>query len=102
MKATVPPILLRKLAALRWRERLLRLLFGMAVVIAVALVALVLACFVDWLYDLWDDTPFGLRTFLLFAQVLVGGLVILLAIVVPQLTRLRNSRLALFVEDKQP
>src|SRR5205807_3381794 len=98
----VPPILLKKLAQLRTRERLLRLALGAARAAALVLLALLLACLVDWTYDLWEDTPLTLRTLLVVAQLALAGLAVLLFVALPQLTRLRDETLALFVEDKQP
>jgi hypothetical protein len=98
----VPPILLKKLAQLRRRERLVRFAWGAARVAAVALVALLVAGLIDWTVDLWDDTPLALRSALVFSQLVLVALAALGFVLVPQLQRLRDRALALFVEDKRP
>ena len=70
----VPPILLAKLAQLRRRERLLRLVWGGARLLRLVLAVLVLACLVDWIFDLWDETPWGLRVFMLRGAGGAGGI----------------------------
>src|SRR5262249_18634159 len=96
------PVLLKKLAKLRRRERSLTLVWGLALVVGIALAALIAACIIDWTVDLWDDTPWTLRLFMLRAQVALLGLTVLLLVVWPQLRRYRNERLALQVEAKRP
>ena len=98
----VPQILTQKLAELRRRERLLHLLWGVARAVSVVLGLLLLACLVDWTYDLWDDTPWGLRRFMSIGLIVVGVLALLIFVVLPQLRRLRDERLALWVEDRWP
>jgi hypothetical protein len=102
MMSTVPPILLQKLAALRRREKLLRLAWGATRVAALALAVLMLACFIDWLVDLWDETPFELRVGLLVGQLALAALLAALLIALPLLRRLRDDALALYVEDRCP
>jgi hypothetical protein len=98
----VPPLLLRKLAQLRRRERLLRFVWGAARVVSLVLVALLLACVIDWTVDLWQDTPYELRVGMLIAQAAVAAVAIFVLIVLPLFKRLRNERLALYVEDRRP
>jgi hypothetical protein len=98
----IPPILLKKLAGLRRRERLLRLVWGMARVTAVVLVALLVACAIDWIVDLFDETPSALRLTLLVGQLVLAGMLVLLQVLLPLLKRLRDDKLALFVEEKRP
>jgi len=97
----VPPILLKKLAQLRRRERLLYLVWGVARLVSLMLVVLVAACLADWLCDLWDETPWALREFMLRGQLVLAGLAALVFVLVPQLRRLRNERLALLVESQR-
>jgi hypothetical protein len=98
----VPPILLSKLAELRRRERLLRFVWGAARVLALMLLALMLACTVDWLFDLWEETPFELRAGMLVGQAFLAAATAVLLIQLPVLVRLRDEALALFVEEKSP
>jgi hypothetical protein len=98
----VPPILLKKLAQLRRRERLLRLVWGVARVLGLAAVALVIACLVDWTVDLWDETPIELREGMAALQIALVMVAAFKLVVLPVFKRLRNRRLALYVEDKRP
>jgi hypothetical protein len=98
----IPPILLKKLAQLRRRERLLRLALGAARVAALLLAVLLAACAVDWLIDLWDETPWALRVGMLVGQLALAAVALALLVLLPLLTRLRDDALALFVEDKCP
>ncbi|HYV35001.1 MAG TPA: hypothetical protein VE988_04800, partial [Gemmataceae bacterium] len=98
----VPPIILDKLAELRRRERLLMFLWGCAWVFSLFIAVLLIACFVDWLVDLWDETPWALREFMLYGQLAMAGLAVLILVLGPQLRRLRDEMLALHVESKRP
>src|SRR2546423_12089353 len=69
----VPSTILRQLARLRWRERLLRFSWGSARWLAVALIVLALACLADWLGDRFTDTPWGLRYAVAGLQILVAA-----------------------------
>src|SRR5580765_6283176 len=97
-----PPILLKKLAQLRRRERLLSAIWGIACFLSLVLTVLLVACFVDWLLDMWDEKPLALRRFMLYGQFVFACLAIVLLVLGPQLRRLRNEMLALFVESKRP
>jgi hypothetical protein len=98
----VPRTILRQLARLRRRERLLGLAWGGARWLAVTVLLLAVACAIDWFIDRRDDTPWALRWGMLLAQIGVAatGAVVLLA--APLLRHLRDSRLALWVESKVP
>jgi hypothetical protein len=98
----IPPIVLKKLGQLRRRERLLRLVWGLACFGSIVVVVFLVACLVDWLYDLWDETPRGLRLFMFRGQLVLAGLIGLLLVLRPQLRRLRREKLALLLEDKLP
>jgi hypothetical protein len=97
----VPPILVEKLGQMRRRERFLYLVWGLARVLSLALFFLLAACLVDWLLDMWDETPRAVREFMLRAQLVLAALAFLLFVFVPQLKRLRNEKLALLVESKR-
>jgi hypothetical protein len=98
----VPPLLLKKLAQLRRRERLLHLAWGLARLVSLVVVVLLAACLADWLVDLWDDTPWSLREAMLGAQVLLAMMACLWFVVIPQFKRMHNRHLALLVESKKP
>ena len=98
----IPRTLGVKLAQLRRRERLLALAWGTARWLAVVLTALLAACFVDWLVDRERDTPWAVRRLLLAAQVMLAAAVGYWFLVRPQLHRLRDDTLALWVEDRHP
>jgi hypothetical protein len=100
--SNIPPILLEKLAELRQREELLGLAWGAARVTALLLLVLLLACAIDWFVDLWDETPFELRTAMFLGQLALASLATGLLILLTFLPRLRDDKLALFVEDKCP
>ncbi len=57
----VPRSLLRQLKRLRRRERLLRLTWAVARCLAVFSVVLAAACLIDFVVDLYRDTPRALR-----------------------------------------
>jgi hypothetical protein len=97
----IPPLLLKKLGQLRRRERLLRVVWGLARLASIVVMVFLVACLVDWLFDLWDETPLGLRLFMARGQLVLAGLVGLMFVVLPQMQRLRNEKLALLVEDKK-
>lgn len=87
---------------LRRRERLLALAWGAARWLAIVLVSLLGACFLDWLIDREIDTPWSVRVLLFAVQI---GLAIAAAwffLVKPQIRRLRDDTLALWVEDRHP
>jgi len=96
----VPPTILSNLSSLRSRERLLTLAWGLACWLALALVLLVLCCFVDWLIDRWQDTPMAVRYGLLGIQAVSAFITAIAFLLVPQIRRLPDALLALWVEDK--
>jgi hypothetical protein len=98
----IPPILLQKLGQLRRRERFLRFAWGAARLLAVLLFALLLACLIDWTVDLWEDTPFALRVIMIAVQGTLAAIGALLLIILPICRRIRNERMALYVEYHQP
>src|SRR4051794_36979553 len=109
----VPPTLLRPLARLRWQERSLSLLWGLARALAVAAVFLAGCCLVDWLVDRFvlDETPPRLQPYLappyltrfLFAgQVVIAALAVTFWVALPLLKRLSDRTVALWAETAWP
>src|SRR4051794_25064005 len=98
----VPHSIQNNLAGLRRRERLITLAWGLACWLAIVLVLLLIGGLVDWLIDRQRDTPFRLRVGLFAVQAVVVGASALWFLVWPQLRRLPDSMLALWVEDKVP
>src|SRR5262245_19409870 len=96
----VPPTIRRGLSRLRWRERVLRLAWGAARWLALALAALGLCCLADWVIDRFTDTPWPLRVVMLAAQVLLWAGAAFLLVLRPLAARLSDSRLALWVEAR--
>jgi hypothetical protein len=92
----------RQLRRLRRRERLVRLAWGAARWLAVVVVALAVACLIDWWIDRRQDTPFALRVGLLAAQVALAAALAVMWIITPLVRRRRDDDLALFVEEKVP
>src|SRR5436853_4016167 len=98
----VPSTIRKRLTSLRRRERLLRLIWGAARWVALAVVVLALFCLTDWLIDRVTDTPWLLRWAMFGGQALLWAGAALFLILVPLVRRLSDSRLALWVEDKTP
>jgi hypothetical protein len=98
----VPRTIKRGLARLRWRERWLRLSWGLARWLALALAALALCCLTDWLLDRYAETPRALRAAMLLAQAGLWAAAVFFLVLRPFCARLPDSRLALWVEDKDP
>src|SRR5579872_451886 len=97
-----PTTILNKLAEVRRRERLLRLVWGAARVVAVALALLVLCCLTDWLIDRWYDTPRSLLALCLFTQLLVAAGLAVLFVAWPMFQQLSDSTMASWVERAFP
>jgi hypothetical protein len=98
----VPASIRSNLAGLRRRERLLTFVWGAACWFAIVLVLLLLCCLVDWLIDRQRDTPMGVRLGMFIVQVVIAGLAGLLFVLWPQIRRLPDALLALWVEEKIP
>ena len=97
----VPRSLQRQLNRLRRRERLLRLTWAAARCLTVFSVVLASACLIDFVVDLYRDTPRWLRLGLLGAQAalwLAGALFVLRFLV----QRFSDTEVALWIEDKMP
>jgi hypothetical protein len=98
----VPPTILRQLNRLRGRERLLRLTWGASRWLAVVVVAVAVACLVDWWVDRSRDTPFALRVTLVVAQVALAAVLGVVWLLAPIVRRRSDDDLALFVENREP
>ena len=61
----IPTIIRRQLAALRQRERLLRLVWGVSRLLAVIVSLVLLACLIDYTIDRFTDTPAAVHITLL-------------------------------------
>src|SRR5262245_47463381 len=100
--AMIPRSIRTNLNRLRRRERLLALAWGAACWLAIVLIFLLAACFVDWLIDREIDTPWSVRALLFALQIGLAIVVGWLFLVRPQIRRLRDDTLALWVEDRHP
>lgn len=97
----VPRSIRRQLNRLRRRERLLRLTWAAARVVAILAVVLAIACGIDFVVDLYRDTPRWLRVGLLGVQAalwLTGCAVVLRSLA----RRLSDTEVALWIEEKVP
>src|SRR4051794_16861949 len=98
----VPHFIQNNLDALRRRERILTFAWGLACWLAIVLALLLLCCLLDWLIDRQRDTPTNVRRGMFLVQVVVAGSAAFWSLVWPQVRRLPNNMLALWVEDKHP
>lgn len=97
-----PIILLDRLAELARAERKLRLLWGVARWLAVVLGVLVGCCALDWLIDLWYDTPGTIRILMSLGQLCLAIGLFYAWIVRPLQMGLTQDELALWVESRDP
>lgn len=98
----VPASIKRNLAGLRRRERLLTFVWGVACWLAIFMALLFLCGFVDWLIDRRRDTPLGVRLGMFLVQAMVAAVAGLLFVLWPQIRRLPDALMALWVEAKKP
>ncbi|MBI3822597.1 MAG: hypothetical protein HY289_07955 [Planctomycetes bacterium] len=98
----VPSSIKSNLAGLRLRERLLTFVWGVACWVAILIVLLFLFSLVDWLIDRRRDTPFAVLLGMFFVKAVVAGLAGILFILLPQIRRMPDSLMALWVEAKKP
>src|SRR5688572_30605564 len=98
----LPRSISHKISGLRFWERSLQLVWGVARWGALVLAALLVAAAVDWLIDRNQETPWTLRRFLLLAQVFLAAAALGYFVVWPLLRRLTDSELAMWVEDRHP
>ncbi|MCS6975978.1 MAG: hypothetical protein NZM31_03060 [Gemmatales bacterium] len=98
----IPPLIRRQLAGLRRRERLLAFVWGVSQAVALAVVVFLFACGIDWLADRFQETPLGLRRFLLLAQAVFWGASLAVFVLWPLTRDLSDERLALWAEERIP
>src|SRR5436189_125486 len=98
----MPATIRKGLGRLRRRERLLRLAWGAARWLALAVTVLALACLTDWVIDRFRDTPWAVRAAMTFFQAALWAAAAFMLVLRPVLARLSDSRLALWVEGKAP
>ncbi len=96
----VPPSIRSNLSALRRRERLLTFVWGLACWLSIALLLLLFCGLVDWLIDRELDTPRWVRETLFSVQIAVTAIAGFWFIVWPQIRRLPDETLALWVEER--
>jgi hypothetical protein len=94
----IPRAIRSKLASLRRRERLVRFVWGACRWLALATALLIACSVIDYVIDRDRDTPWSVR-YALFGVQAIAALAGALGFVLwPQLRRLRDSELALWVE----
>ncbi len=98
----VPASIRRNLAGLRRRERLLTFVWGAACWLAIVLLLLFVCGLIDWLIDRQRDTPLLVRLGMFIVQGGFAFLAGLLFVLWPQVRRLSDVLLALWVEEKMP
>ena len=98
----IPRTIRRQLGRLRRRERLLQVAWGAARWLTLAVLALAVACFTDWMIDRRQDTPWEVRVGLLAAQAALGAVTAAVFILWPLVRRMPADRLALWVEERVP
>src|SRR5438445_11578466 len=98
----VPRTILKKLAQLRRRERLLGVFWGTVRGMAVVCVVLGLACLIDWLIDRRQDTPLAVRWTMLLVQSVLWGILSIGFLCRPLLRKMTDSHLSLYVEHRVP
>ena len=94
----IPRTIRSGLARLRRRERFLRFVWGAGRWLALVIAFLCVCALTDYLIDRDRDTPWSIRYALFVAQVVIAALAGIGFVLWPQLRRLRNSELALWVE----
>lgn len=94
--------ILKQLDRLRRRERLLSLAWGAARWLAIVVVALTIACSIDWWIDLRRDTPYSLRVAMLVVQIALAATLAVVWLLIPMLRRPTDDELALVVETRRP
>ncbi len=98
----VPPSIRGNLAGLRRRERLLTFAWGAACWLALALFLLFACGLTDWLIDREQETPWEIRELFFAVQAGAWCLAGLCFLFIPQIRRLPDDLLALWVEAKCP
>jgi hypothetical protein len=98
----IPASIQSNLARLRRRERLICFAWGACRWLALALALLVICALTDYLIDRDRDTPWSVRYVLFGVQVIVAIIAAFAFLLGPQLRRLRDRELALWVEANAP
>jgi hypothetical protein len=96
----IPRSIKHNLSRLRRRERLVRFAWGAARWLAVVLALLLVCVLTDYLVDRDRDTPWALRYFFAGVQVAAAAIGAFFFLLWPQLRRLRDPELALWVESR--
>jgi hypothetical protein len=95
----IPASIRSNLAGLRRRERLIRFAWGACCWLALGIALLFLCALTDFLIDRDRDTPWSVRYLLFGMQVVVAAAAAVGFLLWPQMKRLRDSELALWVES---
>jgi hypothetical protein len=98
----IPTTSLSKLARLRGRERVIRVVWGFVRWLALALTLFALAAIADWWIDKYRDTPSWVRVILTALQLIICSVAALFWIVLPWFRGPSLIRLAKRVEEKLP
>ena len=98
----IPRPIKRNLARLRRRERFIRLAWGACRFIALVLALLLVCALTDYIIDRDRDTPWSVRYVLFGLQALAAAAAAFFFVLLPQLRRLRDPEVALWVEDEEP
>ncbi len=97
-----PKSITSKISALRWRERGLSCLWGLARLTAVVCAVILVGCLLDWIVDRFVDTPVLLRVFLLCGTISAFVLGLHFWLILPFARALTDDRLAVWVESRFP
>jgi hypothetical protein len=96
----IPRTIKRNLARLRRRERLIRLAWGVSRWLALVLGLLLFCALTDYAIDRDRDTPWSVRYALFGLQAAAAAVSAFIFVLWPQVRRLRDAELALWVEEK--
>jgi hypothetical protein len=94
----IPRTIRSNLARLRRRERLIRLAWGVCRTLALVVAMLVVCVLVDFAIDRDRDTPWSVRYALAGVQAVTLAVAFVAFVIWPQLRRLRDPHMALWVE----
>lgn len=95
----IPRTIRSNLASLRRRERLIRLAWGVSRWLALVVALLAVCALIDYAVDRDRDTPWSVRYVLFGVQAVVAATAALGFVLWPQMRRLRDPELALWVES---
>jgi hypothetical protein len=97
----IPRSIQSQLARLRRRERLIRLAWGACLWLALVIALLLVCALTDYLIDRDQDTPWSVRYAFFGVQVAAAAVAAAVFVAWPQLRRLRDPELALWVESHE-